>query len=126
MTNYNYNAGHPQGNPPQGYGQGEAASYYADAGSQHQQHQQYPPQGQPGYGQPQQHPQQHNQYQRDPNEGFQQDGPDGERGVLGALGGGVAGAVGGNKIGGRMGHGKLSSKFWFSVTKPLNHVARIA
>jgi hypothetical protein len=35
--------------------------------------------------------------------------------VLGALGGGVAGAVGGNKIGGRMGHGKLSSKSWLFV-----------
>jgi hypothetical protein len=111
MNYNNYNAGHPQGNPPPAYGQGEAASYYAGAGAEQQQR----PQGQPGYGQPPQHPQQHNQYQRDPNEGFQQDGPDGERGVLGALGGGVAGAVGGNKIGGKMGHSKLSSKFWLPV-----------
>ncbi|KAK4039360.1 autolysin [Parachaetomium inaequale] len=102
-NDYPQGGGYPHGNP-QPYGQGEAASYYGGA----EQQQQYPPQGQQGYGQP---PQQNQQYQRDDfNDGPQQDGQDGERGFLGALGGGVAGAVGGNKIGGKMtGHSKTST-----------------
>jgi hypothetical protein len=115
-----YGSGYPQGTPSP-YGQGEAASYYAGAQQQQypppgqpgygqpppQQQQQYPPPGQPGYGQPP--PQQQQQYQQYPDEDRQQDGPDGERGFLGALGGGVAGAVGGHNIGGKVGHSKLSS-----------------
>ncbi|KAK4154494.1 autolysin [Chaetomidium leptoderma] len=102
MTNHynndngNNGAGYQQGNPPP-YGQGEAASYYSGAPQQQQQQ---------GYGQPPSQPQQH---YGGPNDGFQQDGPDGERGFLGALGGGVAGAVGGHKIGGKTGHSKLST-----------------
>lgn len=111
-------AGYQQGNPPP-YGQGEAASYYA--GAPQQPYQQFPPQGQPGYGQP---PQQHHQYRRDSDGGFQQDGPDSERGVLGAIGGGVAGAVGGHKIGGKVGHSKLSSKSGFPLVCSLGHESR--
>lgn len=36
------------------------------------------------------------------------DGPDGERGFMGAMAGGAAGAFGGHKIGGRVGHSKSS------------------
>lgn len=71
--------------------QGEAASYYASASSGQQQQQQH--QQQSSYGQQN-----------------QQDGPTGERGVLGALGGAVAGGIGGNKIGGKVtGHSKTST-----------------
>ncbi|KAL2175545.1 CVNH domain-containing protein [Thermothelomyces heterothallicus CBS 202.75] len=88
MTFHNIHSGN---NHPQGYGQGEAASYYASA----QQQQQYPPQGQPG---------------RESYNAPQEDGQDGERGFLGAVGGGIAGAVGGNKIGGKLtGHSKTST-----------------
>lgn len=66
-------------------GQGEAASYYASA--QQSQQQQYS---------------QNQQSQ-------QQDGPDGERGFLGAVGGGLAGGFGGNKIGNKTGHSKLGT-----------------
>ncbi|KAK4240771.1 autolysin [Achaetomium macrosporum] len=90
QDNNGYGGGYPQGNPPP-YGQGESASYYAGA----QQPQQYPLQGQSGYGQPSQGP--------------SQDGPEGERGFLGAVGGGVAGAWGGHKIGGKTGHSTLTT-----------------
>ncbi|KAK3298673.1 carbohydrate-binding module family 50 protein [Chaetomium fimeti] len=125
---YPQNGGYPQGNPPppynqgQGQGQGEAAAYFAGAPQQQQgygqqgygqqqqgygqQQQGYGQQGpgQQGYGQPPQH------HQRDSNNGPEEDGPAGERGVLGALGGGIAGAVGGNKIGGKVtGHSKMST-----------------
>ncbi|KAK3997529.1 CVNH domain-containing protein [Cladorrhinum sp. PSN332] len=67
----------------QNSGQGEAASYYASAGQQ-----------QNNYGQQQQQ---------------QQDGPSGERGFLGAVGGAVAGGAGGHAIGGKTGHSKTST-----------------
>ncbi|KAK4230410.1 CVNH domain-containing protein [Podospora fimiseda] len=65
----------------QNYGQGEAASYYASAGQQ----------------------------QNSNGQQEQQDGPAGERGFLGALGGAVAGGAGGHAIGGKTGHSKTST-----------------
>ncbi|CEI62111.1 hypothetical protein FVEN_g12592 [Fusarium venenatum] len=91
--------GHQQGGYQQG--QGEAQSYYAQ--SQQSQQQQYPPSG---HGQYQQGPP-HGSGPRDQfNEGDDQDG---ERGFMGAVAGGAAGAFGGHKIGGATGHSKSST-----------------
>ncbi|KAK0647116.1 CVNH domain-containing protein [Cercophora newfieldiana] len=115
MSYYGGNNSYPQGGQS-----GEAASYYND----HQQQQQYPPpqyqqqqqqQQYPPNGQqypPQQYSPNSQQYdQRYPNNqaGFQPDGPDGERGVLGAIGGGLAGGVSGHAIGGKANHSKLGT-----------------
>lgn len=51
------------------------------------------------------------------DQGFQPDGPTGDRGVLGAIGGGLAGGVGGHAIGGKAGHSKLGSKPFFPSRK---------
>src|SRR4051812_22132858 len=89
--NNGYDNGYPPQGPPQGPPRkGEAASYYESS--------QYPA---PQYGQA--------QSQQYPP-GFQPDGPNGERGVLGAIGGGLAGGVGGHAVGGRTNHSKLGSK----------------
>ncbi|KAM7203295.1 CVNH domain containing protein [Rhypophila sp. PSN 637] len=95
MSNFgyhNYNQGPNQGyNPNQN--QGEAASYYNSAG----------PGGLPPFGQEQQ------QF-RPPGPGQFQDGPAGERGVLGAIGGGLAGGAGGHAIGNKTGkHGTATT-----------------
>jgi nucleoid-associated protein YgaU len=91
--------GHQQGGYQQG--QGEAQSYYSES-QQNQQHQ-YPPSGS---GQYQQGPP-HGSGPRDQfNDG---DGQDGERGFMGAVAGGAAGAFGGHKIGGATGHSKSST-----------------
>ncbi|KAK3353826.1 CVNH domain-containing protein [Lasiosphaeria hispida] len=105
MSHFNGNNAYPQP------GQGEAASYY---GEQHQYQQQQYPHHEQQYP-PQhhlQHSQQHPQYdQQYPNnqQGFQPDGPNGERGVLGAIGGGLAGGVGGHALGGKANHSKLGT-----------------
>ncbi|KAK0702813.1 CVNH domain-containing protein [Lasiosphaeris hirsuta] len=103
MSHYNGNNAYPQP------GQGEAASYYSEQ-QQHQQQryphneQQYPPQQHLYNGQ--QHPQYDQRYPNDQH-GFQPDGPNGERGVLGAIGGGLAGGVGGHALGGKANHSTL-------------------
>ncbi|KAK4210393.1 CVNH domain-containing protein [Rhypophila decipiens] len=96
MSNFgyhNYNQGSNQGyNPNQN--QGEAASYYNSTGG---------PGGLPPFGQEQQ------QF-RPPGPGQFQDGPTGERGVLGAIGGGLAGGAGGHAIGNKTGkHGTATT-----------------
>lgn len=86
--------GYQQGGYQQGHG--EAQSYYSES-QQSQQHQ-YPPSG-------------HGQYQQGPPQGqfSDGDGQDGERGFMGAVAGGAAGAFGGHKIGGATGHNKSST-----------------
>ncbi|KAF4336088.1 CVNH domain protein [Fusarium beomiforme] len=97
--------GYQQGGPQGGYQQdrpGLSQSYYSEAS----QSSQYPPGGQSGPGQYQQGPPSYNQGPQDQFDGV---GPDGERGVMGALAGGAAGAFGGHKIGGVTGHSKTST-----------------
>ncbi|KAK0748901.1 CVNH domain-containing protein [Schizothecium vesticola] len=93
---------------------GEAASYYQQQPQGQypppQQHQQYLPQGQQ-YQAPGQHHSQGQQYPGPGLQGSQQDSFDGERGALGALGGGVAGGFGGHAVGGAGGHSKLGTAF---------------
>lgn len=120
--NPSYNSGgYQQGGYPQDR-PGLADSYYSGGPSEPQQHQ-YPPQGQPEYGQ---HPQQYQQHHSVPppyyspqnpgsyDQGYptqydNQSSPDGERGVMGALAGGAAGAFGGHKVGGKVGYSKTST-----------------
>ncbi|KAK1830668.1 CVNH domain-containing protein [Podospora conica] len=100
----NNNHSYPPGPP------GEAASYYQQQPQGQyppQQQQQYPPQGQQFGGPGQQFPPgQHGQM------GLHQAPLDGERGVLGAIGGGVAGGFGGHAVGNAAGgHNKLGTVF---------------
>ncbi|KAF4979958.1 hypothetical protein FZEAL_3944 [Fusarium zealandicum] len=107
-----------QGTNQQGYQQGDnpqsrpglAESYYSEPHLD-QQHQFAPQvQLQPGYGEhPQQGPGPYNQGYPSQHDNQAVDGPDGERGVMGALAGGAAGAFGGHKIGGKTGHSKSST-----------------
>lgn len=83
--------------PPQGQGQGNPYGYSNNG------QQQYAPSGQ-------QFPPRQQYYQN--QQGFQLDGPTGERGVLGAIGGGLAGGVGGHAVGNKTGYSKLGSKFF--------------
>jgi nucleoid-associated protein YgaU len=96
--------GYQQGGQQQGrhqQGHGEAQSYYSE--SQQSQQPQYPPSG------PGQH-QQGSPYGSGPRDQFNEgDGQDGERGFMGAVAGGAAGAFGGHKIGGATGHSKSST-----------------
>lgn len=105
---------HHQGGPQQGGypqdryqqdGPGLSQSYYSES-SQGQQHQ-YPQDRQSGPGQYQQGPPSYNQGPQGQFDGG--DGPDGERGVMGALAGGAAGAFGGHKMGAATGHNKTST-----------------
>ncbi|KAK1751038.1 CVNH domain-containing protein [Echria macrotheca] len=94
----------PGNNTPYGQGRGEAASYYND---DRWQQQEYAAQttGSPGYGRGQPpFSQQNQQFGYQP--GLEQEG---ERGVLGAVGGGLAGGVGGHALGGKTGHSKLGT-----------------
>ncbi|KAK3329261.1 CVNH domain-containing protein [Apodospora peruviana] len=86
------NFGYSNNNQQEYSGQGEAASYYASA-TQQQTHN-----GQQQYIQQQ-------QFRQD----VVVDGPDGERGFLGAVGGGIAGGLGGHALGPKTGHSKTST-----------------
>lgn len=127
MSNYGNGAYQQQGGYPQhgqvynngdGYGQsyGQQQSHHGEASS-------YYGQGQPqGYGQ---EPPQYQQYpsaaahssnsgRNSHNQGYQnqyggEGDPEGDRGIMGGLAGGAAGAFGGHALGGKAGHGKTGT-----------------